>query len=63
VGSISGFDPQRVFLTGQSSGGGFPIPASGVDYTAYVYVDMDLPTKATPIDIPGVLTLEPVTGL
>jgi len=42
-------------------GGGFPIPASGVDYT--VYVDMPLTSKATPIDIPGVLTLEPVTGL
>lgn len=41
-------------------GGSFPIPANGVDYT--VYVDMALTSQSTPIDIPGVLTLEPVTG-
>jgi predicted esterase len=40
-------------------GGSFPIPAAGVDYT--VYVDADLAARSTPVVIPGVLTLEPVT--
>lgn len=39
-------------------GGSFPIPASGVDQT--VLVDVDLVNAATPIMVPGVLTLEPV---
>lgn len=41
-------------------GGSFPIPAQGVDYT--VYVDANLLDRSAPIVIPGVLTLEPITG-
>ncbi len=39
-------------------GGGFPIPAAGIDHVALV--DVDLTDKLTPIVIPGVLDLEVV---
>ncbi len=39
-------------------GGSFPIPASGIDQTALV--DVELVDAETEIVVPGVLTLEPV---